>query len=81
MGQFLDLEESQFADDEVLESMWIRGFDPSKLSINDEGCDSVMVYYDGWFKGHLLPYYHNGSDVILINNNYIRLSQTKEAWT
>ena len=84
MGQFLDIEERQFADDDVLACLWINGFELDKLAYNDEGCDSVMVYYNGRFLDHVVRYdvkAQNGYvDTILINNKYIRLSDVRVAF-
>lgn len=84
MGQFLDFEERQFVDDDVLDCLWINCFELDKLAYNDENCESVMVYYDGWFLAHVLRYdikvQEGYVDAILINNEYIKLSRVRVAF-
>ena len=50
MGKFLDIDELMFADENTLECIWINDFNFENLSIDDEGCDTIMVYYNNKFR-------------------------------
>ena len=84
MGKFLDIDELMFADENTLECIWINDFNFENLSIDDEGCDTIMVYYNNKFIGHMERFsiYLSKSycDAICINNKYFPISKIRDAW-